>query len=119
VLDGQALKAVRVIPLLDTVIVDKFVRLQATLVQHAASMPLLVYTTLQTRLTQARALFDSGDLLGAIARITSFSDYARAHSGTDIPDVWRANNPTVVNVAGLLRSGADTLRFSLTRASSQ
>jgi hypothetical protein len=34
-------------------------------------------------------------------------------SGAAIPNVWQANNP-VVNVAGLLRSAADTLKFSLT-----
>ena len=103
--------------LLDTVIVDKFIRLQASLVDHATSMPLLVYTALQTRLTQARSLFDSGDLLGAITKITSFESYVIAHSGSDIPDLWQAGDPTVVNVAGLLRSGADTLKFSLVRAS--
>jgi len=44
-----------------------------------------------------------------------FSRYVKAHSGADIPDVWRANCSPLVNVAGLLRSGADTLRFSLDR----
>jgi uncharacterized protein DUF6689 len=115
VLDDRVIYTVQ---LVDTVIVDKFIRLQATLVQHATSMPLLVYATLQARLTEARSLFDSGNLLGAVAKITSFESYARAHSGLDIPDVWRADDPTVINVAGLLRSGADTLKFSLLRHSS-
>ena len=105
------------IQLVDTmVILNKFISLEATLVQNASSMPLLVYLTLQTRLAQARSLFELGNLLGAITKITSFSDYARAHSGGDIPDQWQANNPSLVNVAGLLRAGADTLRFSLQRA---
>jgi hypothetical protein len=68
-------------------------------------------------LTQARSLFDGGDLLGAIAKVTSFESYAKAHSGADIPDLWEASDPTRINVAGLLRSGADTLKFSLVRAS--
>jgi uncharacterized protein DUF6689 len=105
------------VQLLDAIIINKFVNLTATLTQHASSMPLLVHLTLQTRLVQARSLFDQGNLLGAITKITSFSDYARAHSGSDIPDLWQAGNPSLVNVAGLLRAGADTLRFSLQRAS--
>jgi Family of unknown function (DUF6689) len=105
-----------VVLLIDTVIVDKFVRLQATLTQYSTSMPLLVYLTLQARLNEARSLFDGGDVLGAIAKITSFSSYAKAHSGADIPDLWQASNPGLVNVAGLLRSGADTLKFSLVRS---
>jgi hypothetical protein len=36
----------------------------------------------------------------------------KAQSGSAIPDVWRANS-TLVNVAGILRASADTLRFSL------
>ena len=51
--------------------------------------------------------------------MTAFSRYVKAHSGEDIPDVWRANCSPLVNVAGLLRSGADTLRFSLDRKLSQ
>jgi uncharacterized protein DUF6689 len=112
--DNQGIQAVQ---LLDTVIINKFVALEATLNQHASSMPLPVYLTLHTRLVQARSLFDSSDLAGAIAKIVSFSDYAKAHSGTDIPDLWQAHNPSLVNVAGLLRAGADTLKFSLLRAS--
>src|SRR5262245_53340499 len=85
-------------PLIVTVIVNKFVKLESFLTLHATSMPLLVYTTLHTKLLQARSLFDSGDLLGSIAKIASFSAYAQAHSGTDIPDLWQANNPSLVNV---------------------
>jgi hypothetical protein len=99
-----------------TVVLEKFTTLQATLVANSARMPLLVFLTLQTRLNEARSLFDLGNLLGAISKVTSFSNYAAAHSGSDIPNVWRANDPGRVNVAGLLRSGADTLKFSLLRS---
>jgi hypothetical protein len=51
----------------------------------------------------------------AITAITAFSQYVKDHSGADIPDVWQAGNPSLVNAAGRLRSGADTLRFSLVR----
>jgi hypothetical protein len=47
--------------------------------------------------------------------IRDFSRYVKDHSGEEIPDVWRANCSPVVNVGGLLRSAADTLRFSLNR----
>ena len=110
-------RGVEVLKLLDisTVIIDKFTRLQTALVQHAGSMPLLVYLTLQARLTEARSLFDGGNLLGAITKVAAFESYARAHSGSDIPDVWRAADPTLVNVAGRLRAAAQTLQFSLAR----
>ena len=45
----------------------------------------------------------------------AFSDYVKAQSGEEIPDVWQANCASQINVAGLLRSAADTLRFSLDR----
>jgi hypothetical protein len=109
VVDGRAI---------DAVIVAKFDSLQATLTEHAASMTAETATRLQTHLSQARALYDSGSTLGAMGEIIAFSAYAKARSGFDIPDVWRAHDSSRVNVAGLLRSGADTLRFSLDRKAS-
>jgi len=50
--------------------------------------------------------------------VTGFGYVVKAHSGAEIPDVWRANDDAV-NVAGILRSRADTLRFSLIVASNQ
>lgn len=103
---------------IDTVIVGKFDGLQATFNNYAALMPPTVVSALQTFLSQARTLYQGGDTPGAIGQMTTFSDYVKAHSGTDIPDVWRANDPNTINVAGLLRSGADTLKFSLDRKTS-
>jgi hypothetical protein len=103
---------------IDTVIAGKFNALQATLTNYGALMPPTVVSALQTFLSQARTFYQSGDTLGAIGQMTTFSDYVKAHSGTDIPDVWRANDPNTVNVAGLLRSEADTLKFSLDRKTS-
>lgn len=100
---------------IDNVIVLKFNDLQSALNAHAGSLPPVVAGTLQTRLTQARNLYQAGDLAGAIAEIASFSAYVVTHSGADIPDVWRANDPSVINVAGILRSGADSVKFSLQR----
>jgi hypothetical protein len=103
---------------IDLVITRKFAALQALLDEHGDSMPPAVAATLQTRLTQARTRYLLGDLGGAVAKMASFASYTLAHSGQDIPDVWRANDPELINVAGLLRSGAGTLIFSLNRKGS-
>ena len=99
----------------DVVITRKFAAVQALLNDHQHTMPPAVAATLQTRLAQARTRYLLGDISGAIAKMESFASYTLAHSGQDIPDVWRANDPELINVAGLLRSGAGTLIFSLRR----
>jgi hypothetical protein len=103
----------------DAVISGKFSALQARLVEHSSSMPAAVGNALQTLLDQARILFDLGQPVAAMGVLIAFTNYVKAKSGVDIPDVWRANDPGAVNVAGLLRSAADTLRFSLDRKTSQ
>jgi hypothetical protein len=100
---------------IDTVIAGKFDALQGLLTTYSASMPLTVLNTLQGQLSQALALYQSGSTLGAINQMNAFSDYVREQSGDDIPNVWRAQDPTRVDVAGLLRVAAGTLRFSLDR----
>src|SRR5712692_6469441 len=100
---------------IDSVIAGKFDDLQALLTNNADSIAPDVLATLQSSLSDARTLYQSGAIVRAIVAISAFSRYVRAHSGEDIPDVWRANCSPLVNVAGLLRSGADTLRFSLDR----
>ena len=97
----------------DTVIAAKFDALQATLSANAPSMPTAVAADLQQRLSNARNLYQSGAVSSAIDAVGAFGDQVKQQSGANIPDVWRANG-TLVNVAGLLRSGADTLKFSLT-----
>jgi hypothetical protein len=104
---------------IDGVIVGKFDDLQTTLTDNAGSMAPAVVAALQERLMQARALYNAGDIRKAIFEMRAFSRYVKNHSGEEIPDVWRANCASGVNVAGLLRSGADTLRFSLDRKISQ
>lgn len=100
---------------IDAVIGAKFDDLQSTIANNAGSMPPDVVATLQADLASARTLYQSGAIRDAIDAMRVFSRYVKAHSGEDIPDVWRANCSPHVNVAGLLRSGADTLRFSLDR----
>jgi hypothetical protein len=104
---------------IDPVIVGKFDALQATLTAHAGEMPFLVALTLQVRLIAARLLYRAGSLVPAIDKLTSFAGYVVLHTGADIPGVWDGDNPAVINVAGLLRTGAETLKFSLDRKASQ
>jgi hypothetical protein len=104
---------------INTVILQKFAALSALLTEHALSIPPAVLTSLLDRLASTRTLFLTGNLLPAIAEITAFSQDVIAHSGGgEIPDVWQASGGSV-NVAGLLRSAADTLRFSLDRKASR
>jgi len=100
----------------DTVIAGKFDALQSALSANASSMPAAVGSDLQQRLSNARSLYAAGSLPAAINAVAGFSDQVKQQSGANIPDVWSANG-SLVNVAGLLRAGADTLKFSLTAKS--
>jgi hypothetical protein len=99
----------------NSVIAGKFDDLQALLTNNADSITPDVLATLQDKLSDARTLYQSGAIRQAIVTMNAFSRYVKAHGGEDIPDVWRANCSPLINVAGLLRSGAETLRFSLDR----
>lgn len=97
---------------IDAVINAKFDALGNQLSANAAAMSDAVAADLQQRLNQARAAYNTGALAAAIDGIAAFGDEVKKQSGAVIPNVWRANGgPT--NVAGLLRAGADTLKFSL------
>jgi hypothetical protein len=104
---------------IDSVITGKFAALQQVLNDNAASIPDPVEDELRALLAQALAFYQSGDITQAIGQVTAFSDEVKNHSGgSEIPDVWQASSPGVVNVAGRLRSAAETLRFSLERKGS-
>jgi hypothetical protein len=74
--------------------------------------PALVASDLASKLAAARPPYDLGQLSTALALVGTFEAAVVAASGTVIPDVWTAHSPAV-NVAGTLRSGADTLAYSL------
>jgi hypothetical protein len=96
----------------DSVIAGKFDTLQGQLSANSASIAPAVAADLQQRLNQARAAYDSGALSTAIDGISGFGDEVKKQSGAAIPNVWQATGgPT--NVAGVLRSSADTLKYSL------
>ena len=102
---------------IDTVISGKFDAAQELLDDHAPSIPGDVLAELQALLSQAQTSYEAGATLAAIEQVTAFSGVVLANSG-EIPDVWRAND-SLVNVAGLLRAAADTLKFSLIRKEGQ
>jgi hypothetical protein len=102
---------------INSVIVGKFDALSALLDTHGDSIDPTILAALESRLATARAHYDAGALVAAIADMTAFSADVQAASGVAIPDVWRANVPSV-NVAGQLRSAAETLKFSLSRKQS-
>ncbi len=97
----------------DTVISGKFSDLQNQLTANASTINPTVYSSLQQQLGQAQTYYNQGALTSAINAVAAFSDYVLQQSGANIPNVWQANG-SLVNVAGILRSGANTLKFSLT-----
>jgi hypothetical protein len=100
---------------IDGVVAGKFDDVQALLNNNADTISPDTLARLQANLSLARTLYQSGAIREAIVAMTVFSRYVKAHGGDEIPDVWRANCSPLINVAGLLRSGAETLRFSLDR----
>ena len=90
----------------------KLNRLDQILADNAGAIPEAVRTELAAELADARAHSLAGDEAAAIQDLDDFIATVQQHSGTDIPDVWRAARDRV-NVAGLLRAGAETLQFSL------
>lgn len=96
----------------NSVILEKLAALENGLSQNASSISPPVYSDLTSRLSQIRSLITTGAIPAAIDAVAAFGAEVKAQSGTAIADVWRANG-NLVNVAGMLRSGADTLRFSL------
>ena len=98
--------------LIDTVIAGKFDAFQSQLSANSPAIDPAVAADLQQRLSQARSAYNAGSLAAAIDGIAAFGDQVKKQSGALIPNVWRANGGPV-NVAGLLRSAAETLKFSL------
>lgn len=96
----------------DQVITGKLDRLEEILDANAGTMPGPLYADLAARLASIRARHAAGATGDAIEEVDDFLDLVEQRSGGTIPDLWRATRDRV-NVAGLLRAGAMTLRFSL------
>jgi hypothetical protein len=94
------------------VILNKYDRLSQILTDNAGAISAPVLADLTSGLASSRAHYVAGDTAAAISDLDLFITTVEDHSGADIPDVWRATHD-VVDVAGLLRAGGRTLRFSL------
>jgi hypothetical protein len=93
-------------------VADKLGRLSQILTDNAGAIAAPVYAELAAQLAAAQDHQNQGDTAAAIQDIDLFLATAEQHSGSAIPDVWRAARD-LVNVAGQLRAAARTLRFSL------
>jgi hypothetical protein len=96
----------------NVVIAQKLDRLDQTLADNAGAIAAGVYADLAAQLAVLRDHVEGGQTASAIQDLDLFLATVTQHSGTDIPDVWRAARD-LVNVAGKLRAGGETLRFSL------
>ncbi len=96
-----------------SVVHSKFSNLQADLDSHSQSIEAGVFDQLQGLLDSAFSKYQTGFTAAAIGDIESFEELVRENQGAAIPDLYRANDPQTRNVAGILRSGAATLAFSL------
>jgi hypothetical protein len=94
------------------VITQKLNRVDQLLEDHEASIAPSVFADLTALAAQIRSKRAAGQTQAAIAKTEEFVALVQAHSGTDIPAVWRSSRD-LANVAGLLRAAGETLRFSL------
>lgn len=95
----------------NSVINEKFTRLQGVIDGFSRSIPDSVMSTLQALVDAAQAANDANDATTASEQIQQFADVVKQNSGA-IPDVWRSSRD-INNVGGELRSAASTLKFSL------
>lgn len=94
------------------VIAQKLDRLDQLLADHEASIAPAVSSDLMALAAEIRSRHSAGQAQTAIAKTEELVALVQAHSGTEIPDVWRSSRD-LVNVAGLLRAAGETLRFSM------
>ncbi len=93
-------------------IAQKLDRLDQTLADNEAQIAAPVFAELAALAAAIRSKHSAGQTQAAIARTEEFVALVEAHSGAEIPDVWRSARD-LVNVAGQLRAAGETLRFSL------
>ncbi|MEW5877377.1 MAG: DUF6689 family protein [Acidobacteriota bacterium] len=103
---------------LTSVASGKFDALQGLLDEHAGVIGATVLSDLRNTLQTARTAFDLGNFSAASGKVREFATKVKNASGSDIPNVWRANS-SVVNVAGELRASASTLALSLALLANQ
>ncbi|HKH45674.1 MAG TPA: DUF6689 family protein [Thermoanaerobaculia bacterium] len=94
------------------VIAQKLDILDQLLADHEAAIAPAVFSDLSALAAEIRSKHSAGRTQAAISKTEEFVALVQAHSGADIPDVWRSARD-LTNVAGLLRAAGETLRFSL------
>ena len=99
-------------------ITQKLDRLDEILEDNEAQIAAPIFAQLTSLATIIRSKHSTGQTQAAIARTEEFVALVEAHSGAEIPDVWRSARD-LVNVAGQLRAAGETLRFSLIMKSQQ
>jgi hypothetical protein len=97
---------------LDDVIADKLDRLDQILSDNSGAIAAPVYAILAAQLAAVRSDIAQGNTTVAIQDLNLFLGTVEQHSGTDIPNIWRAQRD-LTDVAGQLRAGGKTLLFSL------
>jgi uncharacterized protein DUF6689 len=96
----------------DTVIAEKLDQLDQILADNSGAISAPVAADLAAELAATRSHVNAGNPAAAVTDLNTFLATVATHSGTDIPDVWRATRD-LTDVAGLLTAGAQTLQFSL------
>lgn len=97
---------------INTIIGSKFDRLWNLLDEYDTQIDSDVLDDLEDLLEDTEEDYDEDELELAIVHLEDFIEEVIDHSGSDVPDTWRAARD-LDNVAGLLRSAAATLAFSL------
>lgn len=101
---------------LDTVVNEKFARINTLLDEHGSQIGGALSGDLAGLLAAAQTAYSAQAPVPAIQYIESFAAMVTEHGGNGIPNVWQSSRD-LTNVAGELHAAADTLRFSLTLAS--
>ena len=94
------------------VITTKLDDLDQLLADNEGSIDPAVFSDLSELAAEIRSRYSAGQTQTAITRTEEFVALVAAHSGAEIPNVWRSARD-LTNTAGLLRAAGDTLRFSL------
>jgi len=92
---------------------SKFDTLQQSLDANASKIDSGMVQTLQSQLTAALSAYQGGSKPTAISNLNTMINTITADNGNTIPNIYRADDTSAINVAGELRSRAATLIFSL------
>lgn len=103
----------------DAVAQSKFQYLNGLMSEFQSAMSASLHTQLQGHLDDAEAAYQAGLYSEAIKNVEAFASAVETAAAEGrIPNVWRSARD-IDNVAGELRAGARTLRFTLTLLANQ